>query len=135
MATAKVTYTGGLRTEAKHLKSGQTIITDAPTDNQGKGEAFSPTDLAATSFASCSLTIMGIAAQSRDIDMEGAYAEVTKVMGSDPRRIARIEIQMYMPDKAYTDSEKKILEKAARHCPVAMSLSDNTEELITIHWK
>lgn len=135
MATAKVTYTGGLRTEAIHLKSGQTIITDAPTDNQGKGEAFSPTDLAATSLASCSLTIMGIAAQSRDIDMEGAYAEVTKVMGSDPRHIARIEIQLYMPDKAYTDSEKKILEKAAHHCPVAMSLSEKTEELITIHWK
>lgn len=135
MATAKVTYTGGLRTEAQHLKSGQVIFTDAPTDNKGKGEAFSPTDLAATSLASCILTIMGIAAQGREIDINGAYAEVTKVMASDPRRIARIEIELHMPEKPYTESEKKILEKAAHHCPVGLSLSDKTEEVITVHWK
>lgn len=134
MATAKVTYTGGLRTEAQHLKSGNIIITDAPTDNKGKGEAFSPTDLAATSLASCILTIMGIAAQSRDIDMVGAHAEVTKVMASDPRRISRIEIQIQMPDNKYSEKEKSILEKAAHHCPVGLSLARNTEEVITVLW-
>jgi len=134
LTTARVTYTGGLRTEAQHLKSGQVIITDAPTDNQGKGEAFSPTDLAATSLASCILTIMGITAQRKEIDMTGATAEVTKVMGSDPRRIAKIEIHLIMPAKKYTDKEKKMLEAVAHHCPVGLSLSDKTEEVLTIHW-
>lgn len=131
---AKVKYTGNLRTEAVHLKSGNTIITDAPLDNQGKGEAFSPTDLTATSLASCIFTIMGIAARSHDIEMEGATADVVKVMASDPRRIARIEVEITMPDKAYSSREKKILEAAARHCPVALSLHPDTEERITIHW-
>ncbi len=132
--TSKVTYKGKLRTEAVHLKSGNSIITDAPTDNHGKGEAFSPTDLAATSLASCILTIMGIAADKRDIDISGAAAEVTKVMASDPRRIARIEINITMPARDYSTSEKKVLEKAAHHCPVGLSLAEGTEEVITIRW-
>lgn len=132
--TAKVIYQGNLRTEATHLKSGNKLITDAPTDNHGKGEAFSPTDLAATSLASCILTIMGIAADKREIDISGAEAAVTKVMASDPRRIGRIEVNILMPNKAYTDAEKKILEKAAHHCPVGLSLADDTEEVITISW-
>jgi len=101
--TAKVVYQGNLRTEATHLKSGNKLITDAPTDNHGKGEAFSPTDLAATSLASCILTIMGIAADKRDIDISGAEAAVTKVMVSDPRRIGRIEVNILMPNKSYTN--------------------------------
>lgn len=132
--TAKVVYQGNLRTEATHLKSGNKLITDAPTDNHGKGEAFSPTDLAATSLASCILTIMGIAADKRDIDISGAEAAVTKVMVSDPRRIGRIEVNILMPNKSYTDTEKKILEKAAHHCPVGLSLADGTEEVISISW-
>ena len=132
--TSKVTYLGGLRTEAVHLKSGNKIITDAPVDNQGNGAAFSPTDLTSTSLASCILTIMGIAAKSRNIDIEGASADVTKVMGSDPRHIARIEIAIVMPGNNYSDTEKSILEKAAHHCPVAMSLGEKTEEMVTIKW-
>ena len=132
--TSKVVYQGKLRTEAIHLKSGNIIITDAPTDNHGKGEAFSPTDLAATSLASCILTIMGITADKRGIDMSGAIAEVTKVMASNPRRIQQIVINISMPEKNYSDSEKKILEKAAHHCPVGLSLAEETEEVISINW-
>ena len=132
--TSKVTYQGGLRTEAVHLKSGNTIITDAPVDNHGNGEAFSPTDLTVTPLGSCILTIMGIVASKRDIDIKGATADIKKVMASDPRRIARIEINIEMPANDYSDSEKKILEKAAHHCPVGLSLNENTEEVVSITW-
>lgn len=132
--TAKVIYKGNLRTEATHIKSGNKIYTDAPTDNQGKGEAFSPTDLASTSLASCILTIMGIAAQRKDVDISGASAEVTKVMSSDPRRIAEIRIDITMPDKDYSSPTKKLLEAAAHHCPVGLSLNEETKELVNIIW-
>ena len=132
---AKIKYLGNLRTEATHLKSGNVILTDAPTDNEGKGEAFSPTDLAATSLGSCILTIMGIAARNHHIDMENTEVTIQKIMASNPRRIATIEVDIYMPNKAYSDREKTILEKAAHHCPVALSLSDTTEEIIRFHWK
>ena len=134
MNTSSVEYLGNLRTKATHLKSGNVILTDAPTDNHGKGEAFSPTDLAATSLASCLFTIMGIAAQTHEIDMTGTKATVQKIMGSGPRRIAEIVINIEMPRKAYSNKEKAILEKAAHHCPVAMSLNENTKESITFHW-
>jgi len=132
--TSCVIYKGDLRTEATHIRSGQVILTDAPIDNQGKGEAFSPTDLTATSLASCILTIMGIAARTHGIDMVGTKAEVVKKMVNGPRRIAAIEIKLIMPENSYSHKEKKILEKAAFHCPVSLSLHDNTEELISIHW-
>jgi len=132
--TSKVIYQGNLRTEAEHLKSGNKIYTDAPTDNNGKGEAFSPTDLVATGLASCMLTIMGIKARDAEIDMEGATAEVTKIMESNPRRISKIVVTVIMPAKNYTDKEKKILEKAAHHCPVFNSLSTNLEEEVTFQW-
>jgi uncharacterized OsmC-like protein len=131
---SKVIYKGNLRTEATHLKSGNVIYTDAPTDNHGKGEAFSPTDLASTSLASCILTIMGIAANSHDINIEGTQADVEKIMTSDPRRIGKINITIKMPDHEYSSKEKKILEAAAHHCPVALSLHDKTEENIIINW-
>ncbi|NNE13716.1 MAG: OsmC family protein [Saprospiraceae bacterium] len=131
---AKVIYKGNLRTEATHLKSGNVIITDAPTDNQGKGEAFSPTDLASTSLASCILTIMGIAAQNHDIDITGSQAEVIKVMASNPRRIAEINIKLIMPARDYSQKNKKILEAAAHHCPVGLSLHPETKENIIIQW-
>ena len=96
---SKITYLGELRTEAVHLRSGNKIITDAPVDNRGKGEAFSPTDLTAASLASCILTIMGIAAMDKGIDIEGAQASVAKIMASGPRRIEGIEIEIRMPDR------------------------------------
>ncbi len=133
--TSKVTYKGNLRTEATHIRSGNVIVTDAPVDNQGKGEAFSPTDLAATSLASCILTIMGIAADRRSINMEGATAEVIKTMASGPRRISQIDINIKMPAYDYSDSDKKLLEKAAHHCPVGLSLHSDTKEVVTIIWE
>jgi putative redox protein len=132
--TAHVTYLGGLRTEAVHGLSGNKIITDAPPDNQGKGEAFSPTDLCATSLAACMLTIMGISARNHDLDMDGAEASVQKIMAPDPRRIARIEIHIKMPDKGYTDKQKKILETAALNCPVHFSLAEGLEQAIVFAW-
>lgn len=132
--TSTVEYLGELRTEATHLLSGQKIITDPPPDNQGRGEAFSPTDLCATSLASCMLTIMGISARNHGLDMTGARAEVTKIMAADPRRIARIEIRFLMPANGYTDTQKKVLELAARTCPVHFSLSEGLEEVLVFEW-
>ncbi|MEM9821327.1 MAG: OsmC family protein [Bacteroidota bacterium] len=132
--TIEATYQGDLRTSARHLKSGDQLITDAPTDNRGKGEAFSPTDLVATALGTCILTIMGIKAKDKGIDILGAKVEVNKVMASDPRRIAKLEVNISMPPKAYSDKEKKILEAAAHHCPVFNSLHPDLEEVITIHW-
>lgn len=121
--TSTIKYTNNLRTEATHLKSGNTIITDAPVDNNGKGEAFSPTDLVATALASCMLTIMGIKARDKEIDIAGATASVNKIMASNPRRIAKIEVVMNMPANDYSDKEKKLLLAAANGCPVHQSLS------------
>jgi len=132
--TSKVTYNGSLRTQAEHLRSGNKIITDAPVDNRGKGEAFSPTDLMATALGSCILTIMGIKAGDKGIDMEGATCEVSKTMASNPRRIAKIEVNIQMPDNGYTSKEKKLLEAAAHHCPVGNSLHPDLEEVIIIKW-
>lgn len=132
--TSEVTYQGDLRTQAVHLASDNTIITDAPTDNHGKGEAFSPTDLTATSLATCMITIMGISAQSRGWDLVGTRAEILKVMASGPRRISRIEIDMHMPKGDFSDDDKKILEKAALTCPVAMSLHPDIEQVIRFAW-
>jgi len=132
--TSTVTYLGDLRTEATHLHSGTTIITDAPLDNQGKAEAFSPTDLCATSLACCAMTIMGISARNYGIDMNGARAEITKIMASDPRRIARVIIKFLMPRNEYSDSQKLILEKAARTCPVSFSLAEGVEQVMEFEW-
>lgn len=129
--TSKVTYTGGLRTEAVHIKSGNKIITDAPPDNHGKGEAFSPTDLMSTSLATCMLTVMGIACEARNMNMDGAFAEVTKIMAANPRRVAQIDITVTMPHKGYTGEQKQMLENAARTCPVAQSLHPNLIQNIT----
>ena len=122
--TSKVIYKGYLRTEAIHIRSGNTIITDAPIDNKGKGETFSPTDLVATALASCMLTIMGIKADEMNINIEGASAEIEKIMGSGPRRIAQLIIVINIPIS--TDQKtKNILEKTALTCPVDKSLSDS----------
>lgn len=131
--TSELLYEGDLRCKAIHKKSGTLISTDAPTDNNGKGESFSPTDLVATALGGCMLTIMGIAARNHDIDIKGARAEVTKTMASDPRRISRLEVNIYLP-KQYTNKEKKILEAAAHGCPVSQSLSADLEEVLTINY-
>lgn len=131
---AKINYLGGLRTEATHLKSGTVLHTDAPEDNQGLGRSFSPTDLAATSLGSCILTIMGIAAQTHEIDITGTAASIYKTMSTSPRRIAHIKVEIKMPDRDYTLHQRKIIERAAHHCPVALSLGDQTEEEIVIVW-
>ncbi|MDL2330919.1 OsmC family protein [Odoribacter sp. OttesenSCG-928-A06] len=135
MATAKVTYLGDLRTECEHLQSGMKITTDAPTDNQGKGEAFSPTDLCATSLAACMVTIMGIYANTMKIDIVGTDIEVTKVMGTEPRRIAEVILTFHMPDKSYSDKERKALERAALSCPVHYSLGENVKKTVSFLWK
>lgn len=133
MATIHTTYLGGLRTEATHLQSGTKIITDAPTDNKGKGEAFSPTDLLAESLASCILTTMGIAADVHGINIDSTEAEVTKVMAANPRRVAEVIVNLKFP-KTYTDKEKSILEHAAITCPVAVSLHPDVIKTIDFGW-
>ena len=131
--TSKVIYKGSLRTEATHLRSGNTIITDAPIDNKGKGEAFSPTDLIVTALASCMLTIMGIKADEMNINIEGTSAEVKKIMGSGPRRIVQVIIVINIPIS--TDKKtKNILEKAAFTCPVDKSLSDSMIRDVKFIW-
>lgn len=132
--TSEVLYTGGLRTTCTHLQSGSQIVTDAPLDNQGRGEAFSPTDLVATALAACMMTIMGIRARDHGIDIEGAKAGVNKIMASDPRRIARVEIRFTMPAKNFTKEEKRMLEEAALGCPVCKSLGMNCEQAIEFVW-
>lgn len=133
--TSKVVYLGNLRTECEHVKSGNTFITDAPTDNNGKGEAFSPTDTVATALASCMLTVMGIkAAQMEDVHFDGSSAEVTKIMKAEPRRIARVEIKLNL-EGVQTEKEKKILEDTAKTCPVLNSLHPDMEKEIVFNWK
>ncbi len=132
--TSQVTYLGDLRTESIHIQSGTKIISDAPTDNNGKGEAFSPTDLVANALASCMLTIMGIKAASMEIDMAGAIASVTKHMQSDPRMISKVEVLIQMPLVADLKTQT-ILERAALSCPVYLSLHPNIEKAITFSWE
>ncbi|MCW3084442.1 MAG: OsmC family protein [Bacteroidetes bacterium] len=134
MKTSKITYTGNLRTEAVHLQSGQTLITDAPVDNNGKGEAFSPTDLLATSLGNCMLTIMGIVAQRHDIKMEGTTVDITKIMEANPRRVGEIIVEFTMPANNYSDKEKELLEHAARTCPVSKSLSAELKQTVIFNY-
>ena len=122
METSSVIYLGELRTEALHTRSGDKVITDAPPDNQGRGEAFSPTDLLSTSLACCMMTLMGIAAREKDILMNDLSAKVFKHMSAAPRKVARIEVQMVLDGTGLGPRERTILETAARTCPVAKSL-------------
>ena len=133
MHQIEIEYKGNLRTESVHLKSGQKLITDAPVDNKGKGEAFSPTDLTASALGSCMLTIIGIAAKRRDIDISGVRAEIEKVMGTNPRRITQIIINIYF-QITLTKKEKQLFEKSALSCPVHRSLHPDTEILTQFHY-
>ncbi len=132
--TIETVYQGGLRSEATHLQSGTKIITDAPTDNHGKGESFSPTDMVAAALGSCMLTIMDLTASRLDIDLKGTRLEITKIMAADPRRIAEIKIDFYMPGD-YDDKCKAMLERAAHTCPVAKSLHPDLKQNIAFHYK
>ncbi len=132
--TISIEYQGELRTQATHIRSSNNMITDAPIDNRGKGESFSPTDLVATALGSCILTIMGIKAKDKGLDMSGATASVTKVMASNPRRIAQLNVIINMPANDFSEKDKKILEKAAHGCPVKRSLHPDLEESITFIW-
>ncbi|HMX05315.1 MAG TPA: OsmC family protein [Chitinophagales bacterium] len=133
MITSQVTYEGELRTTAVHTLSGTSIITDAPPDNQGKGEAFSPTDLVATALASCMLTIMGIAARTHEMDIQGTRVEVTKIMASNPRRISEVHCHLFISGN-FNDKQKAILEHAARTCPVIQSLSSDMIKVVTFSY-
>ena len=131
--TSKVTYTGALRTSCDHLRSGDTFITDAPVDNNGLGEAFSPTDTVATGLASCILTMMGIKANGLEVALENATAEVTKHMAAEPRRISKIVIDLSLP-AAISEKNRKILMHTANTCPVHHSLHPDIEKVITFNW-
>ncbi len=129
MSEANIVYQNNLRTEAEHIASGEKIVTDAPVDNNGKGEAFSPTDLVATALGSCMITIMAISANKYDIDVSGTNASVKKIMGSDPRRISEISIDINM-NKNIEEKDRKRLERAALACPVHKSLHPDLEKKI-----
>ncbi len=134
MTTIKTIYLGDLRTENEHLQSGNKVITDAPTDNRGKGEFFSPTDILATALGSCILTIMGIKARDNDIDITGTQVDVTKIMASDPRRVAEVLVDFTFPQKGYTDEEKQLIESVAGTSPVPLSLHPDLKQTITFNW-
>jgi uncharacterized OsmC-like protein len=133
--TSQIIYNSDLRTTATHLQSGTTIETDAPTDNQGKGERFSPTDLVATALATCMITTMGIKAKTMNILLDGTTADVTKIMASDPRRISKIVVHIHFPKTLQIeDKEKAILENTARTCPVERTLHPDCEREFSFNW-
>jgi uncharacterized OsmC-like protein len=133
--TSQIIYKGDLRTTATHLQSGTVIETDAPTDNQGKGERFSPTDLVATALGTCMITTMAIKARTMNIELDGTRVDVTKIMVSDPRRVGKLVAHMYMPAGLNLDEKtKEILERTARTCPVERSLHPNVELDIAFYW-
>jgi putative redox protein len=133
--TAKVIYTGNLRTAATHLRSGSVIETDAPVDNKGKGERFSPTDLVGAALATCILTTLGLAEDTHDINIEGAECQVEKIMASDPRRISELVLTFDFPmSKPFTDKEKIKIAHIANTCPVHRSLHPDLKKTISFNW-
>lgn len=134
MATSTTKYLGDLRNQATHIQSGDQIITDAPLDNEGRGEAFSPTDLLATSLSCCMLTIIGIAARKHDFSIDGTETTTTKIMAQDPRRVSEIIVELTFPKNGYDEKSKKIIEAAARNCPVAKSLHPDLKQTIVFNY-
>lgn len=134
METSRVTYTGDLRTEALHVKSGQLFITDAPTDNQGRGEAFSPTDLLATSLGACAITVVGIAARTHGFNVDGTVINITKIMASDPRRVSEVIVEMDFPIVKYSEKEKSIIRHTINTCPVGQSLSPELKQTFILNF-
>lgn len=134
MASMTGEYIGSLRTQDTHLLSGNKIITDAPPDNNGKGEAFSPTDLVGAALSSCMMTLMGMTATREGVNLSGLKSEITKIMVSNPRRIQEIQISFSHPDLKATDVQKEKLKHAALTCPVALSLSESLKQTVTFNF-
>ena len=132
METTRTKYLGDLRTEMLHVRSGKVVITDAPVDNKGKGEYFSPTDLVASALGSCIYTIMGIAAREHGFSIDGSSCTITKIMTDTPRRIGEIKIEFDLRESDYTDKQKKILEYCVKTCPVALSLNESVIQDVTL---
>lgn len=135
METAVTKYLGDLRTEIIHVRSGSVIITDAPVDNKGKGENFSPTDMVASALGSCILTIMGIAAREHGFSIDGVTCKTTKIMTNSPRKIGEIKIEFDFTGNEYTGKQKKILEYCVKTCPVALSLNESVFQNVTLLFK
>jgi putative redox protein len=135
MVQMKAVYLGELRTEAQHIKSGNKIIVDAPIDNNGKGEAFSPTDLVCSALASCMITIMGIVASRENLDIRGLHANIEKIMAQNPRKIAEIKLDFVMPESVkLSDKQKEVLKRAAHTCPVALSLDPSVKQTVNFNF-
>jgi len=134
METSRVLYTGDLRTEATHVKSGQSFITDAPLDNQGRGEAFSPTDLLATSLGACAITVVGIAARTHGFNVDGTSIKITKIMASDPRRVGEVIVEMDFPAEKYTEKQKAIIRHTINTCPVGQSLNPELKQTFILNF-
>lgn len=133
MITSRITYLGELRTSSQHLRSGSEVISDAPVDNHGKGEAFSPTDLLANSLGSCMITIMGLKAAGLGVDITGMTADITKHMQAEPRMVSKIEVVLNMNIQA-DEKTQTILERAAMTCPVYLSLHPDIEKVVNFNW-
>lgn len=134
MTTIKTTYLGDLRTENIHLQSGSKIVTDAPTDNRGKGEGFSPTDLLATALGNCIMTIMGIKAMDHGIDLTGTEIEITKIMADAPRRVSEVIMEFNFPKKGYSEEDKHLIESVAGISPVPLSVHPDLKQTIKFYW-
>ncbi len=132
--TSQIVYEGELHTESTHLQSGTKIFTDAPVDNQGKGESFSPTDLVANALGCCMLTIMGIKSRDMGIELKGTKVDITKIMSTTPRKISEIQVTFNFPRLNLAEKERTILERAAKTCPVALTLSPEVRQIITFNW-
>ena len=133
MATIQTLYLGDLLTEITHVQSGNKVMTDAPTDNNGKGEYISPTDMVAAALGSCMLTLMALAARRLEIELKGTRVEIQKVMAANPRRIAEIKLDFYFPG-SYTDRCRRIIEGAGETCPVGKSLHPDVKQTVTYHY-
>jgi uncharacterized OsmC-like protein len=135
MTTSTVVYKDELSTECTHVRSDSVITTDAPTDNKGLGRTFSPTDLLATALGSCMITLINIRANESQLDIKGTNAEVIKIMGTAPRRVAEVKIKIEIADNGLTDAQRSVLEKAALTCPVALSLSDSLKQTVSFNYR
>jgi len=135
MATIETIYTGQIRTESTHLKSGTKLATDAPVDNHGRGEFFSPTDLVATALGTCMITILGIAAVNQGFDIDGTRILITKIMAENPRRIAEIVVELTFPNDHYTEQQRRLIEFTTRNCPVALSLHPDLKQTVKINFQ
>jgi putative redox protein len=134
MPTIHTEYTGELRTRAKHIKSGMELITDAPEDNKGRGEAFSPTDLLATALGSCMITIAGMTAQEHGFSIDGTTIDITKIMASDPRRVAEVVVELHFPKNNFTGRQKDLIRQACLNCPVANSVHPDLKKTVVFNF-